>query len=240
MRLNRNGGKSWQLTAALVVLGVFTMTGPLAAKEKASDLPETELPRVHQLLTEGGNLVIFRHTQKLDVGKGGAAARHAFDAADAALADPIIVPEEHAHGGMCLTPLGKATAWLLGEVVRRGNIPVGKVLASATCRTRQHAKLMFGDNFEVEPALIFGGVTLKQFASATHAKKKRVFDEAIGKTNVFVIGHGKTAQEAGLVDFWPQQGDALVFRKNAQGVYKLEAHLTPRMFVRLLPQKADW
>ena len=73
---------------------------------------------------------------------------------------------------MCLTQVGKATAWLQGEIFRRGDFKVGKVLASATYRTRQHADIMFEGDFEIDQDLIFGGITMTDKIEQLTQQKK--------------------------------------------------------------------
>lgn len=204
---------------------------------KKADTTQQEITKIRTFLQEGGNLIIIRHAQKFEEGSDAPEARSAFDAADASLRVPITVPEQFQNGtGMCLTQIGKATAWLQGEVFRRSDFKVGKVLASPTCRTRQHAEIMFNGNFETEPNLIFGGITLANRVKQTHEAKKALFEGADLKNNLVVIGHGKTAYEAGLVDFYPAQAEILIFRRDNNKSLKLIGHLDTKLLVHMLEE----
>lgn len=226
-----------------ILLITFLFTGCIQDEKTAPSVrktttPESELTKIKEWLQEGGNLVIIRHAQKFEEGSDAPEARQAFDAADASLKNPITVPMEYKNGtGMCLTQIGKATAWLQGEVFRRAGFKVGKVLASATCRTRQHAEIMFKGNFEVNQDLIFGGMTLKDSVEKTHLAKKRLFAKSDLSENLIIIGHGKTAYEAGLVDFWPAQAEALIFRRDDSNALKLVAHLDTKKMVHMLQER---
>lgn len=206
---------------------------------KSATTSQSELPKIKEWLQSGGNLVIIRHAQKFEEGADAREARSAFDAADASLKQPITVPLKYQNGsGMCLTQVGKATAWLQGEIFRRGDFKVGKVLASATCRTRQHADIMFEGDFEIDQDLIFGGITMTDKIETTHAAKKELFAQADLSENLVVIGHGKTAYESGLVDFWPAQAEMLIFRRgNNNGDLELVGHLDTKLMVHMLEER---
>lgn len=228
----------------ITLLVVFFYVSPSIAEPKDASFEQSKLQPLADELRKGGYIFIIRHAQKWDQGPDARAVRSAFDAADAALASPILVPEEYQQvgAGMCLTNLGKANAWLLGEAFRRLEFPINKVLTSATCRTRQHAEIMFNDAGQilVEPALIFGDIPNKSQVSATHKMKKRLLKEHYNKNkNLVIIAHGRTAQEAGLVDFWQKQGETLIFSKNSDS-FELRAHLSTEHFIRMLPQRVDW
>ena len=162
-----SNGYFLNISFCLIAIAILLVISQNNARSEALDasFEESKLSHLYDKLRSGGNVIIFRHTQKEDRGPDGHLVRQAFDTADAALVEPIIVPEKYAglELGMCLTDLGKANAWLLGEVFRRLELPVNKVLTSGTCRTRQHAEIMFRDaeKIEVQPTLIFGGVTKK-------------------------------------------------------------------------------
>ena len=89
--------------------------------------------------------------------------------------------------------------------------------------------------------MIFGSVLNEEFQNKAHDNKKTIFDQIpTNSKNLVIIAHGWTGIEAGLVDFIPLQGDALVFRKNDANDLTLIAHLSPDMFVRMLEIKVDW
>ena len=95
------------------------------AEQRYSDFDERNLNTIKADLMSGGNILFIRHAQKHDFGPDANLVRQAFDAADAPLEEPILVPEKYKNGSsMCLTQLGKANAWILGEVFRRLKIPV--------------------------------------------------------------------------------------------------------------------
>ncbi|MAR12695.1 MAG: hypothetical protein CL681_22370 [Blastopirellula sp.] len=230
--------------SALISITIISCPG--YSNEKAAQFDESKLSSLVDDLLAGGHLIIIRHAQKYEQGPDAPPVRKAFDTADASLVNPITVPEEFQNDGlgMCLTRLGKANAWLYGEVFRQLNLPVYKVLVSATCRTRQHARIMFpnSDNVQIEPSLVFGDVTSVSQIQATHLAKVRLIQENFSKeANLVVIAHGKTAQEIGLVNFWPKQGEALIFGLNEESKQLvLKAHLSTKDFVLMLPQKTDW
>ena len=78
----------------------------------------------------------------------------------------------------------------------------------------------------------FGGVTKKSETSKTHKHKSIAFAYDFEKEhNLVVVAHGKTEQEAGLVHFWPKQGDDLIFRLNRKKKLEWIANLSSKNFV---------
>ncbi|MBL79465.1 MAG: hypothetical protein CMH70_05490 [Nitrosomonadaceae bacterium] len=86
-------------------------------------------------LRSGGHTIFIRHSARNTIKN-----ILAFD--QLSTTDQIVIPPNLYKGG-CLNSQGKTEAWLLGEIFRKMNIPIGKIYASPTCRTIETAQLAF-------------------------------------------------------------------------------------------------
>lgn len=149
-------------------------------------------------LQGGGHTIFIRHSARdkiknLDV----------FD--QLSMVEEIETPPAYFKGG-CLNPQGKTEAWLIGEVFRNLNIPVGVVYASPTCRTRETAKMAFGRIDFVDPHLHFQSFYVGTGLGSEESKiinQNKVLGiintaPAAGKNNV-IVAHAGMLQLLG----WP-------------------------------------
>lgn len=92
---------------------------------------------------------------------------------------------------VCLSPEGRAEAQLLGDLLTVARVPVGRVLASPTCRSLQTAELAFGRVDAVEAAL-FHTTGLHHEQRADYARSLRhllLTAEIPAGTNLVLSGH---------------------------------------------------
>ena len=99
-------------------------------------IPKTINGAILNELKNGGHTIFIRHSARDKI-----VNLNAFD--QLSMVNKIKIPSTSYKGG-CLNPQGKTEAWLIGEIFRKLNIPVGKIYASPTCRTIETAQLAFG------------------------------------------------------------------------------------------------
>ena len=115
-----------------------------------------------------------------------------------------------------LSEQGRATARRIGEAIRRLNIPVGRVLSSEYCRTRQTAQLM--DIGPVVPTRAIMNMRVAEMVGGREAVIERARQELARPpkpgTNTVLVAHGNLMRaasgaytgEAGAGIYAPQGG----------------------------------
>lgn len=110
-----------------VAIGMMAMTLGAAQAQQMD---------IWQQLRAGGHVLLIRHGEVDNLSRS--------TSPDASF--------EGCEGQYNLTELGRAQALLLGDALRKRKVPIGGVLASPLCRTRDMARIAFG-NYRVFPEL---------------------------------------------------------------------------------------
>lgn len=102
---------------------------------------------------------------------------------------------------------GRREAVILGRALRNNQVPVGAVLSSPWCRCLETARLAFGRDPQVEPALgnLYG---VPDRAVAQVEALKKLIAQRAGRSNVFMVTHGSTT--LALTDVSPQTAEMVV------------------------------
>ena len=144
--------------------------------------------------------------------------------------DPVVVADCATQRN--LSAKGRADARAIGRGVRRLNLPIGKVLSSAYCRTLETARLAFG-RATVSPAL------LNTIASAHDARWQRQIaaakrligtKPARGKLTVLVT-HGILVTEATGQTL--EEGEIIVFRPLGKSRFRVVGRVLPGQWAGL-------
>jgi phosphohistidine phosphatase SixA len=188
------------LRRAVLVLacGLAAATG--AAASGASADPWTELARP-------GAIVLFRHATAPGVG------------------DPAGLRLNDCSTQRNLDDTGRAEARRLGEQFRSRQVPVGAVLTSQWCRTRDTARLAFGDRPKDEPAFnsFFG-----QDGAARErqtAQARALLTRWTGPGVLVVVTH--QVNISALTGAGAASAEGVVVRPQADGTLKVVATLQP-------------
>lgn len=157
--------------------------------EPAGDAPAARAPDVPvDKLQEGGYVVVFRH----------AATDTGMDTTE----DLSDCSRQRNLNGE-----GRRQSREIGRAFERLDIPVGRVLASPFCRTRDTARLAFG---RVQPSRAL--LSVEFFASPREARRKglkRLLKaEPAEGTNTVLVSHGSAIFEA--MEREPEEGDAVI------------------------------
>ena len=138
-------------------------------------------------LAEGGYIIHFRHAQRErwnDV--------TAFDAWE--LANNIKAEDSLFNKSVCLTDQGDEEAKLIGNVFRKANIYISKVISSPSCRARETAVLAFGKIDQISNSLLHRtAMTPNQHLPMTKKLREIILNTKLedGK-NIILSGHGGT------------------------------------------------
>ena len=126
--------------------------------------------RLADALRQGGYILYFRHT-----------------ATDFSQNDERMTGFEDCANQRNLTDAGRADARAIGAAIRSLGIPIGEVLASPFCRTRETAELIFG-RYTVSTA-VRGGPA--QNDSGRYDELRVLLTRRVpGKVNLAIASHG--------------------------------------------------
>jgi len=163
------------IRAFAVALCVLLPTGaPVTAAAPAADVtsaaPTLVGAPLRNALRNGGYVLYFRHT-----------------ATDFGQNDEKMTGYEDCTHQRNLTAAGRAEARAIGAAIRSLDVPIGDVLASPFCRTRETAELIFG-RAKTAPA-VRGGPA--QADPERYAELKLLFVQRVpGGVNLALVGHG--------------------------------------------------
>src|SRR6188472_3700971 len=154
----------------------------------------TTSPNLGKTLRAGGLVLVLRHAHT-DQSKQDE--------------DPVVVADCDTQRN--LSAQGRADARAIGRGVRRLNLPIGKVLSSAYCRTLETARLAFG-RATVSPALLntIASAHDARWRAQIQAARRLVGTKPAPGTLTVLVTHGVVVQEAtGQV---LEEGETIVFR----------------------------
>ena len=157
-------------------------------------------------LRQGGYVVFLRHA-----------------ATDHSQRDRFGVPLTDCSGQRNLTEAGREQARSIGRAWHELEIPVGNVLASGYCRTRETAELAFG-RATIVPALT--GIPTERVG--TYSGRVRALRRLLGARpgdgeNLVIVGHIANLEAATRVEI--DEGDAAVFEPLGESRYRLVARV---------------
>ncbi len=199
----------WNVIFSIVMICSLAIPA-FAADEKPA---QPRFPVEH--LNEGGYTIFMRHTKRDDV------------PSQAKLNE--IDRTSSCEPGGSLNSEGEAESRVIAQAIKSLAIPAGEVLASPTCRTKQMARIIFGDDFKIENVLAPDSVRdASQSAEDAAALKALLTRPVPAGTNRFLISHGKlmTAKTVGM-DVPLEQSQAAVFRSDAQGGFEFLGIIKP-------------
>lgn len=121
-----------------------------------------------------------------------------------------------------LSKEGRARAMLIGDTFKRLHIPVGDVLTSVSCHTREMAELAFG-KAQFHDGLNSANIDGIDPQVQRDALRALLTQRPSSRTNRVLITHGQNI--SALVNASPGEGEALVFRPDGYGGVTLIAHI---------------
>jgi phosphohistidine phosphatase SixA len=185
----------------------FALLGALAGCGGSDGAASPTGPlEVVDLLHDGGYVVFLRHA-----------------ATDHSQKDRLGVPLTDCGGQRNLNDAGRAQARAIGEAWRALELPVGDVLASGYCRTRQTAALAFGRATIVPTLTGIPAEMVGTYTGRVRALRRMLGTEPQEGTNTVIVGHIANLEAATKVEI--EEGDAAVFEPLGDGRYRLVARL---------------
>jgi phosphohistidine phosphatase SixA len=166
-------------------------------------------------LREGGYVVYLRHA-----------------ATDHSQRDRLGVPLTDCTGQRNLNDAGREQARSIGRAWRALELPVGDVLSSGYCRTRETAELAFGRTVIV-PALT--GIPTEQvgtYGGRVRALRRMLGTRPADGENTVIVGHIANLEAATQIEI--DEGDAAVFEPLGESRFRLVARLPAAAWPQLV------
>ncbi|MES2400324.1 MAG: histidine phosphatase family protein [Pseudomonadota bacterium] len=158
-------------------------------------------------LTQPGTIVIFRHATAPGVG------------------DPAGFKLDSCPTQRNLDDKGRAEARRLGEQFRGRKIAVGAVMTSQWCRTRETARLAFGDGVKDEPTFNSTFSAAGEVSDAQTAQARALLSRWRGPGALVVVTH--QVNITALTGVVPSSAEGVVVRPAADGSLKVLGTLKP-------------
>lgn len=193
----------WPLVAAAALLIAF---GPAAgqAPEAAATARALAGPALLKALRGGGYILYFRHAST-DFGQN----------------DERMSGYEDCARQRNLTDAGRAEAAAVGAAIRGLGIPIGDVLASPFCRTKESAVLMFG-RATVTPIVRGGPPSAEE---GRYAELRELLATRVtGGVNLAIASHGNPFR-AVVGGPYLAEGEAAVIEPRGDGGFRVIARI---------------
>ena len=190
----------------------------IAGPAPAQNLPDA--PGLIAALRQGGYIIYFRHAQT-DWSQSDQVSTEG----DWTSCDPGRMRQ--------LSDEGRATARRIGDALRLLDIPVGRVLSSEYCRTRETARLM--NIGPVQPTRSIMNMRAAEFVGGREAVVARARIEFGRKpaagTNTVIVAHGNLMRAA--TGAYTGEAGAGVYLPEGQGQFRLVAEIEPEEWAQL-------
>lgn len=186
-----------------------------AASAAADESALADLAAILPDLRAGGHVIYFRH-----------------GVTDQKVADDLEPDFARCETQRNLTEQGRAQATETGKAVAALGIPVGAVISSPYCRTKETAQLAFG-RYQVDHDLYFAlNVDATERDRLSLALRRMLATPPATASNTVIIAHTANLKEA--TGFWPKpEGVAYVFKPGGGDAFVAVAKVLPDDWAKL-------
>jgi len=190
------------LLVGLIILGILTFSASIniyvnkdriintikgtTSEGRARGLDYTADPAQVQLakdIIEGGYILYFRHAHRekwIDV-----AMYDAMEATKLLKAENLYFKD-----AVCLSSMGVIQAQMMGEFIKEINLPIGKIITSPSCRSRQTSEIAFGDLGTLRQVLLHPGPYNENLDEFAEQVKKEILSLKFEEdTNAIISAH---------------------------------------------------
>jgi phosphohistidine phosphatase SixA len=132
-----------------------------------------------------------------------------------------------------LSDAGRDLMKRVGQSLRDAKIPLGKILVSPMCRTKESAQLAIGDKFEIVESLMYSAnMTREEKKPRIEALKKLLLVPVAKGGNTLMLAHAPNLDD--LIGFFVKpEGTVVVFSQSGPNGYTYEASIHPDDWARL-------
>jgi phosphohistidine phosphatase SixA len=200
-----------------IFLVLLALSGCGGATEPATQSGRPDVVELVQALQEGGLVVYLRHA-----------------ATDRSKEDDLVVELEDCSTQRNLSDQGRDQSRTIGRAFQALEIPIGEVLSSEYCRTRETADLAFGRP-ALEPALTgFPEPGDPSFDRRVRETKELLTAPPADGENTVLVAHVKNLEEAVGVSI--EEGELAVFEPLGGTRYRYLGHIPAGVWPQLVEQ----
>lgn len=133
-----------------------------------------------------------------------------------------------------LSDAGRKLMRQVGEAIRQAQLPIGEIIVSPMCRTRESATLAFGKNFQVDAGLMYSAnMTSDEKRPRLQALRALLTKPLPAGQNRVLVAHAPNL--ADLIGFFVKpEGTAVIFAQRGETGYDYVASIHPDMWTELL------
>lgn len=145
------------------------------------DRDQAELAK--DIVENGGYILYFRHGHRekwIDVAM--------YDAMEAL--EQIDANNHYFKSAVCLSKMGIIQVRMMGEIIKKINVPVGNIITSPSCRARQTSQALFGTVGIIDNLFLHPGPYNENLAEFKKSVKKTILKLEVSKgTNSIISAH---------------------------------------------------
>jgi len=160
----------------------FTEDGRSLVRSSYSVDP-TKVELANDIVKNGGYILYFRHGHRekwIDVAM--------YDAMEAI--GKLDANSHYFRDAVCLSTMGKIQVRMMGEVIKKINMPVGNIITSPSCRARQTSQALFGEIGTIDNLFLHPGPYNENLNEFKKSVKSRILNlEVLEGTNSIISAH---------------------------------------------------
>lgn len=136
-----------------------------------------------------------------------------------------------------LSDQGRSLMRDVGKALRKAQLPLGEILVSPMCRTRESAELAFGNKFNMVDGLMYSANMTSEEKQPRLAELKKLLTAPLPPgSNRVLLAHAPNL--ADLIGFFVKpEGTVVVFAQRGPNGYEYVASIHPNMWAELLGEK---
>ncbi|WP_151704313.1 histidine phosphatase family protein [Nitrincola alkalilacustris] len=183
--------------------------------------PVTATKEHINLLHQGGFVLFIRH-----------------GATDTSRPDQVPIDIADCDTQRPLSDAGREEMAVIAEAMRSLEIPISDVFSSPLCRAVETSQILFGDDFEINPLLMYvAALTDDEKAPILRETDRLLSLPVTAGQNRVLVAHGPNMAE--LMEYFPPEGTVVIFSPLADRKYEYIASITPRDWPGLLHQSVE-
>ena len=164
---------------------------PTSGKSYSVNLTQVDLAK--DIVEKGGYILYFRHGHRekwIDVAM--------YDAMEAI--EELDANDLYFKDAVCLSKMGMVQVRMMGEFIRKINLPVGEIVTSPSCRARQTSEALFGTVGEINNLFLHPGPYNEDLDEFKKLVNKEILKLKVTKGKNSIVSAHNGIIKAGVFD----------------------------------------